>query len=45
MYDHFGGYTEGFVLFAGLGALAAGLLLWVRPMYRERLIAIESRVG
>lgn len=45
MYDHFGGYTEGFVLFTGLGLLAAGLLLWVRPMYRERLIAIESKAG
>lgn len=41
MHSWFGGYGYGFALFAGMSLLAAILLIGVRPLYRDRLLAIE----
>lgn len=41
-YDHYGNYTVGFILLTILGVIAAGLLYFVKPTYRNRIAASSN---
>lgn len=41
IHDSFHSYTYGFVVFAVMAFTASALLFFVRPLYRERLLAIS----
>ena len=43
IYDHFGSYTVGFILFIALALIAAALLSQVKPLYRNRLKAAGAQ--
>jgi len=45
IYDVNGHYTWGFALFAALALFAAFLLTFVKPMYRDRLKAVNASVA
>lgn len=45
VYDHFGSYKYGFMLFSVLCLFAALLLTWVRPLYRQRINALLRADG